>query len=93
MWSHKILRNKQHLIICREHIRNRVVYTIYARSIYVVIKGVLISLIGIMFIIELIILRGKIHRDLKIVTVLLKILSILLLSFFMIEGINISKLF
>lgn len=37
-------------------------------------------------IIELVLLKGKIHKDLKIMTTLLKILTIVLLTFFEIEG-------
>jgi hypothetical protein len=58
--------------------------------VYMIIKAILCILLFVIFITELIVLKGKIHIDLKIVTVLYKIITIILMTFFLIEG-NIKK--
>jgi|LakMenEpi03Aug12_release.lakeMendotaPanAssembly.Ray.scaffolds.fasta_scaffold2521780_1 hypothetical protein len=52
-----------------------------------IITSVISSLIIILFIIELVKLKGKIYLDLKILSVLFKGLSIILLTVFLIQGI------
>ena len=52
-----------------------------------IITSVISSLIIILFIIELVKLKGKIYLDLKILSVLFKVLSIILLTVFLIQGI------
>ncbi|KAM3133714.1 hypothetical protein pb186bvf_014123 [Paramecium bursaria] len=54
--------------------------------IYFIIKAIFCGLSVILFIIELIILKGRIINDIRIVTVLLKIILLCLMSFIMIEG-------
>lgn len=51
-----------------------------------IITSVISSLIIILFIIELVKLKGKIYLDLKILSVLFKGLSIILLTVFLIQG-------
>ena len=53
---------------------------------YFIIKAIFCGLSIVVFIIELIILKGRIINDIRIVTVLLKIILLCLMSFIMIEG-------
>ena len=53
-----------------------------------IIKGIVCSLIFLVILTEIILLRCKIHIDLKIISVILKILTIVLFTFFLIEGKN-----
>lgn len=61
--------------------------TILVRFIYMIIKSILSILVFLVFVVELIVLRGRIHQDLRILTALFKILGVMLMSFFLIEGI------
>lgn len=51
-----------------------------------IITSILSCLIVILLMIELIKLKGKIHLDLKIISVLFKALTIILCTVFLIEG-------
>jgi hydrogenase-4 membrane subunit HyfE len=51
-----------------------------------IIKSILSCLIVILCVLEIIFLKGRLHYDLKIITVLFKMLTIVLFTFFLIEG-------
>jgi hypothetical protein len=54
-----------------------------------IITSVVSSLIVIFMLVEIIKLKGKLHMDLKIISVIFKGLTIILFSVFLIEGTNI----
>ena len=56
-----------------------------------IITTIVSSLIVILLLIEIIKLKGKIHLDLKIVSVLFKGMTIVLFSVFLVEGIFINN--
>lgn len=54
--------------------------------VYLILKSIFEGLIFILFVIELILLKGRAINDLRILSCLLKILLICLMSFIMIQG-------
>ena len=91
MHNHRLQLGQLNTELCIKHRRDYVYNIIIFESfIYVIIKSIFIVLLLVAIIVDCIILRGKIHLDLKIITVLFKTLAIILMAFFIIEGTYLS---
>jgi hypothetical protein len=63
-----------------------IVYIYINRFIYLILKSLFSGMIVIVLIVEMIILKGKLVNDVRIITVLLKVLLMVLMSLLLIEG-------